>query len=188
MTIDLLPQQPMPSHPRRRDGRAPLPAPEDRARLRRAWRLTEEQVAESFGVTVATVRSWEAGRSTPAGPRRGAYAAFLTGLAHGLVPGPADAAGPPAGRPPRQPRRTRRRRRTVPATAARQSPAARANDRTEGGRTAVPAGAVTAGLPVGPAPDPVSPGRLRRFRFVCAAVGAWLAVAHLTATVPPPHP
>ncbi|WP_159031237.1 hypothetical protein [Streptomyces acidiscabies] len=36
MTINVLPRQPMPSHPRRRDGRVPLPDPEERVRLRRA--------------------------------------------------------------------------------------------------------------------------------------------------------
>ncbi|MFG2307238.1 helix-turn-helix domain-containing protein [Streptomyces sp. NPDC048566] len=89
MTTDLLPQQPppMPSHPRRRDGKAPLPAPEVRAGLRLSWHLSEQQVAAAFGVTPATVRSWEAGRTTPTGQRRAAYAAFLSGLAQGLAPG-----------------------------------------------------------------------------------------------------
>ncbi|MEU2728742.1 hypothetical protein ABZ650_13600 [Streptomyces griseoviridis] len=75
----------MPSHPRRRDARAPLPGPAERARLRRAWHLTEQQVAEAFGVTATTVRSWETGRTTPTGVRRAGYAAFLSGLAQGLL-------------------------------------------------------------------------------------------------------
>ncbi|MFD6297733.1 helix-turn-helix domain-containing protein [Streptomyces sp. NPDC060235] len=88
MTTDLLahPSHPMPSHPRRSDGMSPLPAPEARARLRRSWHLSERQVATAFGVTPATVRSWEAGRTTPTGRRRAAYAAFLSGLAQGLAP------------------------------------------------------------------------------------------------------
>ncbi|MFJ6985756.1 MULTISPECIES: helix-turn-helix domain-containing protein [unclassified Streptomyces] len=92
MTIKLVSPPPMPSHPRRRDGKVPLPTPEERARLRHAWQLTPQQVADAFGVTAATVRSWETGRSTPTGLRRAAYAAFLSGLAQGLapaVPGPA---------------------------------------------------------------------------------------------------
>ncbi|MFE2423305.1 helix-turn-helix domain-containing protein [Streptomyces hokutonensis] len=101
MTINLLPQHPMPSHPRRRDGKAPLPAPEERAGLRRAWQLTDEQVAAAFGVTTATVRSWESGRTTPTGLRRAAYAAFLSGLAQGLAT--AGTAAPPAAvHPPRR--------------------------------------------------------------------------------------
>jgi hypothetical protein len=76
----------MPSHPRRRDGKTPLLAPEERARLRRVWGLTEGQVADAFGVAVATLRSWEAGRSAPQGLCRAAQAAFLGGPARGPVP------------------------------------------------------------------------------------------------------
>ncbi|MEV7433687.1 helix-turn-helix domain-containing protein [Streptomyces griseoviridis] len=83
----------MPSHPRRRDARAPLPGPAERARLRRAWHLTEQQVAEAFGVTATTVRSWETGRTTPTGVRRAGYAAFLSGLAQGLLAAGAGAGG-----------------------------------------------------------------------------------------------
>ncbi|MFF6990216.1 helix-turn-helix domain-containing protein [Streptomyces sp. NPDC010273] len=101
MTIELPTQHPMPSHPRRRDGRAPLPAPEDHARLRRAGQLTDEQVAAAFGVTTATVRSWETGRTTPTGLRRAAYAAFLSGLARGLAPSSTPAAPSTGIRPAR---------------------------------------------------------------------------------------
>ncbi|MCX4782849.1 helix-turn-helix domain-containing protein [Streptomyces sp. NBC_01264] len=45
------------------------------------WDLTPQQVAVAFGVRAATVRSWEAGRSEPRGPRREAYRRFLQGLA-----------------------------------------------------------------------------------------------------------
>lgn len=45
------------------------------------WGLTPQQVAAAFGVRAATVRSWEAGRSTPTGKRREAYRRFLQGLA-----------------------------------------------------------------------------------------------------------
>ncbi|MFJ9544448.1 helix-turn-helix domain-containing protein [Streptomyces sp. NPDC101225] len=187
MTIDLPTPHPMPSHPRRRDGKAPLPAPQERVRLRRAWMLTEEQVARSFGVTAATVRSWETGRTSPTGRRRAAYAAFLGGLAHGLVPAPADGGSPPSGAP-RSPR-TRRRACAVPAPAARPLPVTGRPERPASGETPVLPGRAPApaGLPVGPGPDPVAPGRLRRFRLMSAAVGVWIAVEHLVATVPPPH-
>ncbi|PWG15347.1 helix-turn-helix domain-containing protein [Streptomyces sp. V2] len=156
----------MPSHPRRRDGRVPLPAPEERVRLRRAWRLTEEQVAAAFGVTVSTVRSWEAGRTAPTGLRRASYAAFLSGLAYGLVPVPAAGAASATGTRPA--RRAERSRLAVPVPP---------------GRAPAPA----AGRPVGAGPDPVSALRLRRFRMTATAVGVWIVVAQLMATAPPPH-
>ncbi|MEV7169370.1 helix-turn-helix transcriptional regulator [Streptomyces sp. NPDC093224] len=58
-----------------------LPEPSARRRLREQWDLTTQQVAAAFGVTPATVRSWERGRSTPRGERREAYRRFLAGLA-----------------------------------------------------------------------------------------------------------
>ncbi|MFD8287801.1 multiprotein-bridging factor 1 family protein [Streptomyces lavendulae] len=57
-----------------------LPAPGERRRLRELWGLTPQQVAVAFGVRAATVRSWEAGRTTPTGKRREAYRRFLEGL------------------------------------------------------------------------------------------------------------
>ncbi|MFD9791524.1 helix-turn-helix domain-containing protein [Streptomyces sp. NPDC059070] len=191
MTIEVLPQQPMPSHPRRRDGNVPLPAPEERVRLRRAWRLTEQQVAAAFGVTASTVRSWEAGRTAPTGLRRASYAAFLTGLAQGLVPGPATSAAPAsATRPVRRPRRTRR---VVPPSTPRTLKERRGADPLPDGTVPVPpvlpgrTPASTPGRPVGAGPDPVSPLRVRRFRMTAAAVGVWIAAAQLMATSPPPH-
>ncbi|WP_420078831.1 helix-turn-helix domain-containing protein [Streptomyces sp. JL4002] len=79
-----------------------LPEPSARRRLREQWGLTTQQVAAAFGVTPATVRSWERGRSTPRGERREAYRRFLAGLAQqgttgsALPRGAAGAAGPPA--------------------------------------------------------------------------------------------
>ncbi|MFE9633829.1 helix-turn-helix domain-containing protein [Streptomyces sp. NPDC006463] len=58
-----------------------LPSPKERRRLRETAGLTHEQVAAAVGVTVTTVRSWEAGRTDPRGRKREAYAAFLAGLA-----------------------------------------------------------------------------------------------------------
>ncbi|MEV4941099.1 sigma factor-like helix-turn-helix DNA-binding protein [Streptomyces zaomyceticus] len=54
-----------------------LPTPKERRRLREALALSEEQVAEAMGVTKATVKAWETGRSTPRGRKREAYAKLL---------------------------------------------------------------------------------------------------------------
>ncbi|MFF0433206.1 sigma factor-like helix-turn-helix DNA-binding protein [Streptomyces sp. NPDC004327] len=54
-----------------------LPSPKERRRLREALPLSEEQVAEALGVTRATVRAWETGRSSPRGRKREAYAKLL---------------------------------------------------------------------------------------------------------------
>ncbi|MEV4428340.1 helix-turn-helix domain-containing protein [Streptomyces sp. NPDC049602] len=54
-----------------------LPTPKERRRLREALALSEEQVAEAMGVTKATVRSWETGRSAPRGRKLEAYARLL---------------------------------------------------------------------------------------------------------------
>ncbi|MFG3346756.1 helix-turn-helix domain-containing protein [Streptomyces sp. NPDC048018] len=54
-----------------------LPSPKERRRLREALSLSEEHVAEALGVTRATVRSWETGRSAPRGRKREAYAKLL---------------------------------------------------------------------------------------------------------------
>ncbi|MER6540685.1 RNA polymerase subunit sigma-24, partial [Streptomyces sp900105755] len=75
----------------------PLPAPEEGARSRRAWGLSVEHVAGAFGVTTATARSWEAGRTAPTGPRRAAYGAFLSGLAQGPVAASGQAGAAPSG-------------------------------------------------------------------------------------------
>ncbi|MFC8729734.1 helix-turn-helix domain-containing protein [Streptomyces bacillaris] len=55
----------------------PLPSPKERRRLREAKSLSEEQVAEAVGVTRATVRSWETGRTSPRGRKRALYAKLL---------------------------------------------------------------------------------------------------------------
>ncbi|MFJ7776691.1 helix-turn-helix domain-containing protein [Streptomyces yangpuensis] len=70
-----------------------LPAPNERRRLREAAELTLDEIAEAMGVAVATVRSWESGRTTPRGRKRDAYARFLAGLPALTVT--ADATGPP---------------------------------------------------------------------------------------------
>lgn len=55
----------------------PLPSPKERRRLRVAKALSEEQVAAAVGVTRATVRSWETGRTSPRGRRRALYAKLI---------------------------------------------------------------------------------------------------------------
>ncbi|MFF2780111.1 helix-turn-helix domain-containing protein [Streptomyces sp. NPDC058052] len=65
-----------------------LPTPKERRRLREALALSEEQVAEAMGVTKATVKAWETGRSSPRGRKRETYAKLLAGP-------PADQERPP---------------------------------------------------------------------------------------------
>ncbi|MFG2723303.1 sigma factor-like helix-turn-helix DNA-binding protein [Streptomyces sp. NPDC048416] len=59
------------------DAMSPLPTPKERRRLREAKSLSEAQVAAAVGVTPATVRSWETGRTAPRGRRRAIYARLL---------------------------------------------------------------------------------------------------------------
>ncbi|WP_411158516.1 sigma factor-like helix-turn-helix DNA-binding protein [Streptomyces sp. CBMA291] len=47
--------------------------------MREALALSEEQVAEAMGITKATVRAWETGRTAPRGRKREAYTALLLG-------------------------------------------------------------------------------------------------------------
>ncbi|OEV14673.1 helix-turn-helix domain-containing protein, partial [Streptomyces nanshensis] len=85
----------------------PLPSPKERRRLREAKSLSEEQVAEAVGVTRATVRSWETGRTSPRGRKRALYAKLL-------APDPAPAsASASASAPEPKPRPTRA---SAPAT------------------------------------------------------------------------
>ncbi|MER5400014.1 helix-turn-helix domain-containing protein [Streptomyces sp. NPDC002599] len=55
----------------------PLPAPKERRRLRESRSLTQTDMATRLGVSRATVRSWESGRSTPRGRMREAYTRLL---------------------------------------------------------------------------------------------------------------
>ncbi|MFJ6063134.1 helix-turn-helix domain-containing protein [Streptomyces tendae] len=59
----------------------PLPPPKARRRLRETAALTQTQLADRVGVTPATVRAWESGRTTPRGRKREAYAKLLKTLA-----------------------------------------------------------------------------------------------------------
>ncbi|MFE7122215.1 helix-turn-helix domain-containing protein, partial [Streptomyces sp. NPDC057654] len=66
-------------------GATPLlpPAHESRA-LRVARSVTRDRLAAAVGVTPATVRSWETGRTSPRGRKRAAYARILARLEAGL--------------------------------------------------------------------------------------------------------
>ncbi|WP_327410597.1 helix-turn-helix domain-containing protein [Streptomyces sp. NBC_01281] len=210
MTTDLLahPSHPMPSHPRRRDGMSPLPAPEARARLRRSWHLSERQVATAFGVTPATVRSWEAGRTTPTGRRRAAYAAFLSGLAQGLAPVALADPAPPKKRTPAPPRKRASAPpkegtpvAPAPSPVRALTPPPRNASASRPARPATPPPATVilstpplteparrpAGLPVAGGPDPVSAARRRRLRLAVVAAGVWLTFVHLMVTMGPPR-
>ncbi|MER6916976.1 sigma factor-like helix-turn-helix DNA-binding protein [Streptomyces sp. NPDC000594] len=74
----------------------PLPSPKERRRLREARSLSEQEVASALGVTRATVRAWETGRSDPRGRRRAAYARLLEspGTTPGTAPEAASAEAP----------------------------------------------------------------------------------------------
>lgn len=99
----VLPRQTSRSAPKAASTRPPsgLPEPAERRRLRERWGLTTQQVSIAFGVTPATVRSWESGRTLPRGQRHEAYRLFLAGLAQ---TGTTD----PAAKPERNPVPVRR--------------------------------------------------------------------------------
>ncbi|MEY2231782.1 MULTISPECIES: helix-turn-helix domain-containing protein [Streptomyces] len=76
------------------DSELSLPAPKERRRLREAAELTHDEVAAAVGVTAATVRSWESGRTAPRGRKRELYTQFLAHLAtRSQDGGPAGAPG-----------------------------------------------------------------------------------------------
>ncbi len=157
-----------------------LPAPSERRRLREQWGLSTRQVAAAFGVTPATVRSWEGSARHPGAAARRRTGDSLRGLAqHG--------AHSPAGVPARSPGRGRR-----PAC--------------DTGRAVHPPTAVGTGAPplsVSPArpagagvlrmrnvsrggADPVSAGRIRRLRLLWAAACVWSLAWWVILTCPTP--
>ncbi|WP_326679220.1 helix-turn-helix domain-containing protein [Streptomyces sp. NBC_01237] len=120
----------------------PLPSPKECRRLREAKSLTEEQVAAAIGVTRATVRSWETGRTSPRGRKRAAYARLIGACAEDeSQPAPATRAAPshsttrprPAAKgaarpptPPAVPKLSEPDRRPTPATTPATAPAPKA--------------------------------------------------------------
>lgn len=59
-----------------------MPPPKVRARLRKADGLTQEEVAEVFGVTRVAFHRWETGTAKPHRRRLEAYARLLRGWAN----------------------------------------------------------------------------------------------------------
>jgi len=57
-----------------------LPDPDERIRLRKAFQLSQREVAEELGVTVITLRAWETGRTHPRSAKREQYARLLRRL------------------------------------------------------------------------------------------------------------
>ncbi len=159
-----------------------LPEPGERRRLREQWGLSTRQVAEAFGVTPATVRSWEYGRSTPRGRRKEAYRRFLAGLAqHGDTTRPLDAVrGADRGRrgtgavlhPASRPADT------LPRALRRPAP-------TQPADPVVPVAGGVVRCAVG-GPDPVAPERIRCLRRLGAAACAWSLALWVILTCPPP--
>ena len=69
-------------------GQPDLPTPAERARLRKAAKLTQRQVADALGVRVETIWTWEKGRTEPRPPQRAAYAHLLQQIATRLADDP----------------------------------------------------------------------------------------------------
>ncbi|MEU7033976.1 sigma factor-like helix-turn-helix DNA-binding protein [Streptomyces sp. NPDC046237] len=76
-----------------------MPSPKERRRLREARGLSEDQVAEAMGVTRATVRSWETGRTTPRGRKQEAYAKLIGAYDEQRTPSDPSPEPKPAGAP-----------------------------------------------------------------------------------------
>lgn len=159
-----------------------LPEPGERRRLREQWGLSVRQVAMAFGVTPATVRSWECGRSAPRGGRKEAYRRFLAGLAQysettrrgAPVRGADGDRRPAAGVLHPVPR-------PVDGTAPIVRPAVSP-------RSACPPLPVAGGgvRVAGGSADPVAPERIRRLRLLGAAACVWWLALWVILTCPPP--
>ncbi|MFE2478033.1 helix-turn-helix domain-containing protein [Streptomyces sp. NPDC059389] len=160
-----------------------LPEPAERRRLREQWGLSTRQVAVAFGVTPATVRSWECGRATPRGSRKEAYRRFLAGLAEYGAAARADATErgrvdnrrpvPSTPRPAPRPAR-------VVAPASAHAVAIRSTTHPP----APVAARTVQEFPVRGA-DPVSPERIRRLRLLGAAACVWSIALWVILTCPP---
>ncbi|MFJ9685585.1 helix-turn-helix domain-containing protein [Streptomyces bacillaris] len=139
----------------------PLPSPKERRRLREARSLSEEQVAEAVGVTRATVRSWETGRTSPRGRKRALYAKLLapdpaSASAGAQAPAPAGAqasASTSAAEPRQRPTPA-----SAPATAPKAPPPPPPTAPSLAAPAPEPVPAVAAPVspppPSGPAPEP----------------------------------
>ncbi|MEU5215636.1 helix-turn-helix domain-containing protein [Streptomyces sp. NPDC020807] len=117
-----------------------LPTPKERRRLREALALSEEQVAEAMGVTKATVKAWETGRSAPRGRKREAYAKLL-GTCE-------EVEAPPASRPAKPARSTQS---AQSSQSAQTAHSARSVESTEASKPAEVSKPVAASKPTKPA-------------------------------------
>lgn len=61
--------------------RPSLPPPAARAALRKAEGLTQEEVADAFGVSRVAFHRWETGQAEPRARSKAAYLRLLQGLA-----------------------------------------------------------------------------------------------------------
>lgn len=131
---------------------SPLPSPKERRRLREAKSLSEAQVAAAVGVTRATVRAWETGRTSPRGRKREAYARLIGtgGTRSTSHPSPAKPATPD------NPPRAAAARQARPAETASPSPAPHPPAPVEatGSDAMDPSEPVTTTAPATTAPEP----------------------------------
>ncbi|WP_351235509.1 sigma factor-like helix-turn-helix DNA-binding protein [Streptomyces sp. NPDC002133] len=169
--------------PARTDAAA-LPSPKERRRLREARSLSEEQVAEAVGVTRATIKSWETGRTNPRGRKRDVYAKLLATYEEEIAAREATAAREePAQTPeadaPQQARQTQQAQEPQPAQQARQVQRAQQQVRQDDDRTAVRRTAPT----VSPS---AMPARARPHAPARSAPGAGRRAP--TVPAPPPTP
>ncbi|MFB8144632.1 helix-turn-helix domain-containing protein [Streptomyces parvus] len=149
----------------------PLPSPKERRRLREAKSLSEEEVAAAVGVTRATVRSWETGRTSPRGRKRALYAKLIApepAVEPGVKPRvvTAEAAAPVADPAAASPAADRPTRPAVDRPAADRSAVDRsAADRPAVDRSAVDRSAVDRSAAAPPPPEapplPEAPGERR---------------------------
>ncbi|MFG2899895.1 helix-turn-helix domain-containing protein [Streptomyces zaomyceticus] len=189
-------QAPLPATRASRRRPGDLPEPDERRRLREHWGLSTRQVATAFGVTPATVRSWEHGRSAPRGSRKEAYRRFLAGLAqhgdtatHGAVAQHGDTAQPgvAARGADRGWRPTAGVQRPAPCSADGVVPASRHGVAPRPSCPTPPAARWPVRVAAGRVgADPVTPERIRRFRLLCSAAFVWSLALWVILTCPPP--
>ncbi|WOX22578.1 transcriptional regulator [Streptomyces solicathayae] len=143
-----------------------LPSPKERRRLREARALTEEQVADALGVTRATVRSWETGRSKPRGRKLEAYVKLLSGddtafapsgEAPDAAPAPSKTSAPQPGRDTTRPKAAAKRVQKPPT-----GPAPR--PKTTARPAEAPSPEPAAAAPPPEAPAPAAQARLERLK------------------------
>ncbi|MGW8330911.1 helix-turn-helix domain-containing protein [Streptomyces sp. NPDC055897] len=174
------------------DAMSPLPTPKERRRLREAKDLSEAQVATAVGVTRATVRSWETGRTTPRGRKGQTYARLLATIEAELAavaeadqddPGPALGSAPGTGTAgPAEPA-PKAKRHTASTRPEPASDEASPKASETGGRATKPEAAPhhrpehTAPEPVAPAPVPVPAKELAAPKTPAPAAPATLADA-----------